>query len=274
MKNYINTVNDKYKNSKKAKVIPEIPQKLGRSCFDSEYKEKMEANYVPVGLDFASIEPVIINLKEDQEIVFVAKKKEMSMPFMNSFINTMLVYANVEMYIIDSFVRGMKKFANMPQTQGYTLDLEQCETIFETISNKLQARKERLIAGEEIQGEPTQVIIIHNKDAFAYISDTKPVRKLFDEITKDYKNYGVFVIYGDVEDEAVPYGSPDILKHLKDAKQAVVFDNLPLVKLYDVSSQFARKHTKPLLEDEAYWFRGPEIKKVKLITEDSEKEIS
>ena len=274
MKNYINTVNDKYKNSKKAKVIPEIPQKLSRSCFDSEYKEKMEANYVPVGLDFASIEPVIINLKEDQEIVFVAKKKEMSMPFMNSFINTMLVYANVEMYIIDSFVRGMKKFANMPQTQEYTLDLEQCETIFETISNKLQARKERLIAGEEIQGEPTQVIIIHNKDAFAYISDTKPVRKLFDEITKDYKNYGVFVIYGDVEDEAVPYGSPDILKHLKDAKQAVVFDNLPLVKLYDVSSQFARKHTKPLLEDEAYWFRGPEIKKVKLITEDSEKEIS
>ena len=274
MKNYINTVNDKYKNSKKAKVIPEIPQKLGRSCFDSEYKEKMEANYVPVGLDFASIEPVIINLKEDQEIVFVAKKKEMSMPFMNSFINTMLVYANVEMYIIDSFVRGMKKFANMPQTQEYTLDLEQCETIFETISNKLQARKERLIAGKEIQGEPTQVIIIHNKDAFAYISDTKPVRKLFDEITKDYKNYGVFVIYGDVEDEAVPYGSPDILKHLKDAKQAVVFDNLPLVKLYDVSSQFARKHTKPLLEDEAYWFRGPEIKKVKLITEDSEKEIS
>ena len=78
MKNYINTVNDKYKNSKKAKVIPEIPQKLGRSGFDSEYKEKMEANYVPVGLDFASIEPVTINLKEDQEIVFVAKKKEMS----------------------------------------------------------------------------------------------------------------------------------------------------------------------------------------------------
>ena len=268
MKQYIESINENYADCKHAKPIPEIPEKLCRSHYEDEYGKTLESNCVPIGLDFGTIDPVVIHLKEDQELAFVAKKKELAAPFIQIFIQSMLLHADVEMYIVDNFARTLKVYADVPQMQQYTLDIAESEMIFEAVLQKLTARKEMLAAGQEIDGEPVQVIILNNKDAFAYISDTKQVSRLFGEITGNYKNYGVFVIYGDVEDESVPYGAPDVLKHLKDAKQAIVFDNLPLVKMYDVSSQFARKHTKPLLEDEAYWFRGPEVQKIKLITED------
>ena len=196
------------------------------------------------------------------------KKKEIAEKYINVFIKSALLKANTDIYVIDNFDRFLCGYADYPQIQRYTLDVSESEVIFEEILMRLKHRKEMLVNGQDIKSEKPIVMIINSKDALEYISSTKPVLTLFNEITKTYKNMGVFVLYGDIEDEAVPYGAPELLKHLKDSRKAIVFDNLPMIKMYDVNSQFARKNTKQLLEDEGYWFNGPEIKKVKLITEE------
>ena len=268
MKQFVDDMNEKYDGYKDAKPIPAIPEILGRKHFENEYGKNIGKDFIPLGLDFGTIDPVMVNIREDQEIAFIAKKKEIAEKYINVFIKSALLKANTDIYVIDNFDRFLCGYADYPQIQRYTLDVSESEVIFEEILMRLKHRKEMLVNGQDIKSEKPIVMIINSKDALEYISSTKPVLTLFNEITKTYKNMGVFVLYGDIEDEAVPYGAPELLKHLKDSRKAIVFDNLPMIKMYDVNSQFARKNTKQLLEDEGYWFNGPEIKKVKLITEE------
>ena len=268
MKQFVNDMNENYDGYKEAKPIPAIPEILGRKHFEDEYGKNIGKEFIPLGLDFGTIDPVMVNIREDQEIAFIAKKKETAEKYINAFVKSALLKANTDIYVIDNFARFLCGYADYPQIQRYTLDVSESEVIFEEILMRLKHRKEMLINGQDIKSEKPIVMIINSKDALEYISSTKPVLTLFNEITKTYKNMGVFVLYGDIEDEAVPYGAPELLKHLKDSRKAIVFDNLPMIKMYDVNSQFARKNTKQLLEDEGYYFNGPEIKKVKLITEE------
>jgi S-DNA-T family DNA segregation ATPase FtsK/SpoIIIE len=267
MKQFVEKTNARYAGCKNAKQIPAIPEKLDRKMFQtmcSAYEKKC----IPVGLDFESIDPVGIRLEEDLEIAFVAKKKERASAFIKILIKTMLLQAQADFYLVDNFGRELAQYSDMPQIQRYTIDVTESEMIFEAVVNQLKLRKSMLMAGQPIDGEHTIVIVLNSKDALEYISATKPVLALYNEIIKTYKNYGVFIVYGDIEDEAIAYGGPELLKHIKDTKKAFVFDNASAIKLFDVNTQFARKHAKALEKDECYWFNGTDLKKVKLITED------
>ena len=42
----------------------------------NEYGKNIGKDFIPLGLDFGTIDPVMVNIREDQEIAFIAKKKE------------------------------------------------------------------------------------------------------------------------------------------------------------------------------------------------------
>lgn len=270
IREYISFIDEKYEEYNSAKLIPEIPEKLDRNLFHKEHSSMLESNCVPLGLDFASIEPAIINMNDDYEIALVGKNKARILSFLQSFVRSMQMYgskAGCEFFVIDNFARPLKYMADYPSTLKYTIDVAESEMILNAILEVLKTRKEMLIAGESIENEKKTILIVNSKEAMEYISQTKPVLAIFNEIVKNYKNYGVFIIYSDVENAAVAYGAPELLKRVKENRKAIFFDNLANSKLYDISTSLVRQYNKTLMDDEVYFISGNDLVKIKTIVE-------
>mgnify|MGYP000644666977 CR=1 FL=1 len=74
----------------------------------------------------------MVNIREDQEIAFIAKKKETAEKYINAFVKSALLKANTDIYVIDNFAL-LCGYADYPQIQRYTLDVSESEVIFEEI---------------------------------------------------------------------------------------------------------------------------------------------
>lgn len=83
---------------------------------------------------------------------------------------------------------------------------------------------------------------------------------------ESYKNYGLLVIYGNVDNVTIPYSAPELLKRIKDNRKAIIGDALNTVKIFDIPSAVVRSYDKPLMQDEAYIVMGPDLNKVKFIS--------
>lgn len=271
VREYIERTNERYEEYRSAKLIPAIPEKLDRNLFNKEYHALLTQAAVPMGLDFATIDPAVIDINEEYELALVGKNKEIVNGFLKTFVRSIHQYtekASCEYYVIDNFVRTLKYFNDMPATARYTIDVAESEMILTAIHEKLRMRKDMLIAGMDIKSESQIVLIINSKDVMEYISQTKPVMAIFNEIIKNYKNYGIFIIYSDIENATVPYGAPELLKRVKDNKKAILFDNLNVTKIFEIPTNIIRAYNKPLMHDEAYWLNGTDVNKIKLLLEE------
>lgn len=76
---------------------------------------------------------------------------------------------------------------------------------------------------------------------------------------------GVYFIFTFLEDAAIPYNSCEIVKGIKEHKNAIsVTGNIKEVKMIDVNSGVA-KTLKSLEDDNIYYFSGASVQRVKLI---------
>ncbi len=87
MRSFVNNINEKYFDYTGARQIPEIPTVLEWDVFRNQYMENIEKHSLPIGLDYASIEPISINLTDDAEISIVSKKRQNSNELTKRIIN-------------------------------------------------------------------------------------------------------------------------------------------------------------------------------------------
>ncbi len=266
IREFIEDNNEKYLTYKKVKLIPEIPELLSRKMLDDTYVANTDSDGISIGLDFATINSVSVSLTEMIEFALVAKKKSKVIPFLVETIGEIIRNGASELHIIDDFSMKLKAFSKEDGVINYTLDVNDIDGILRYVAKKLSDRKTALISGDENETYKTQVIVINSKDAMETISNTKPLLETFNTIVKSLKYFGILVIYGDVEDETIPFGAPELFKRIKESKKGLLFDDVFDSKIYDFGSQFVRDNRKQLESDEAYWINGSETKKVKLVS--------
>ena len=83
-----------------------------------------------------------------------------------------------------------------------------------------------------------------------------------------YKNYGVQIILSGVENAAVPYSGPEVLKRVKDGRKAIILDSLSTIKVFEIPSGIVRSQSKQLLDDEAFYLCGSDVARIKLIKQE------
>ena len=109
------------------------------------------------------------------------------------------------------------------------------------------------------------VLIINTTDAASYISENRTVLDTYKEIVKKYKNLKSLILFTNVENEAIAYGSPEVMKMMKDNYQFIMFEDLSAVKLFDCPMSLLKKFKTPLKDNEAYFLSGSELKKIKTV---------
>lgn len=271
VRNFVTSMNEFYEDYESATQIPCIPDSLVWRDFSKSYLKSVEIGDIPIGLDFATIEPVAANSKDDFEFAVLAKKREKVITFLNSFIKASQLsarFASLKIFVLDGVERELKQFKENPLTQRYSVEVSESELIIEDVLENLKANKNSLISDSETGHKlTTNIVILNSKEAVSYISSTKPVLEKFKEISEGYKNYGVLFVYSAVDNATVPYSGPEILKRIKDNKKALLLDNINTLKIFDIPAGQVRAFSKEILSDEGYWINGAEVQKVKLIKE-------
>ncbi len=269
---FVEDMNLEYEEYENAFKIPCIPDVLEWKEFRKGYGNKLEANEIPIGLDFATIEPVVVDTRGDFEFALIAKKKERVLSFLKSFTKIAQIFnknGQLRFFVLDGIERELKYLKDSPVMQYYSIEVSESELILDMVLENLNANKYNMVseAGDKADCV-TNIVIINSKEALEYISTTKPVLEKFKEICGSYKNYGVLFLYSAIENAPVAYSGPEMLKRIKENKKVLLLDNINTLKVFDVPAGQQRLYAKEISQSEGYWMNGTEIKKIKLFGEE------
>ena len=124
--------------------------------------------------------------------------------------------------------------------------------------------EERESSGSDSREKPI-ILLIHNKNAVAAISEDRGLLSIYKHILSLCRSSRSCIIYTNLDNDAIAFNSPEVLKILKENRQFLVFANATDIKMVDIPSSFVRKNGKPLDKNEAFWINGNDISRLKVV---------
>lgn len=270
VKMFVDEINAQYPNEV-AKKIPSIPEVLTFDYIDNNYNVHSSGYQYPIALDYANVDVVTLDLKSWNEFCIIGKDTSKKLAAINSIMASIhhnVLSKPVEMYIIDGVERQLKANADLGYVEKYTIDYSEIGTIFDSLMPELEKRRQLLMDGELDQlAKCAQIIIlINNKDAVEYMSSTKEILEIYTRMVKQFKSLGIAFIFSDIEDVAVGYSGPELLKKFKDSKKAIITSNLQEFKFCDLPSTAVRNNKTVNIGD-VFLLDGSDVTRIKLAEE-------
>lgn len=256
----------------RAKRIPEVPDNLDQSYIYDNFAINVQ-NQIAVSLNYQQVEPVCFDITSMPQLALVGKLTANMLGFEKALINEIKIsYFDrpAEVYIIDSLSRDLAKYADEPFVEEYSIDYSILSTIFENITSKLEERYTEVLEEglEVLDNKPLLFVLINNTSAIEYISASKELMSIYASIVTKYKAMKVMLVFGGINDEVIGYSSGDLLKKLKENKNAMIFTNLAEHKVFDVPAAFIRANKKPIDASQGYYLRETEIVKIRFAKEE------
>ena len=254
------------KHTQKAKRIPVVPEILLSNMLSEEYGVKSNEDKLFIGLNYANVMPVALNYARQDVLALSGSYVEAKVAFINYLKNSFLSL-DTEMYVLDDYSGTFSDLADDDRVELYSKSVDDLAEMLSTIKNTLVER----YAAREMHGNAAikqmkpVILIINTTDAASYISDNRTVLETYKEIVKKYKNLKSLILFTNVENEAIAYGSPEVMKMMKDNYQFIMFEDLSAVKLFDCPMSLLKKFKAPLKDNEAYFLSGSELKKIKTV---------
>jgi len=270
VKKFVDEINAQYPNEM-AKKIPSIPEVLSFDYIDNNYSVNMSGYQYPIALDYSNVDVVALDLKAWNEFCIIGKDAGKKLVAANSImaaIHHNVLSKPVEMYIIDGVERQLKAKSDLGYVEKYTIDYSEIGSIFDSLMPELEKRHQLLMDGELDQlAKCAQIIIlINNKDAIEYMSTTKEILEVYTRMVKQFKSLGIAFIFSDIEDVAVGYSGPELLKRFKDSKKAIITSNLQEFKFCDLPSTAVRNN-KTVNVGDVFLLDGSDVTRIKLAEE-------
>ena len=130
---------------------------------------------------------------------------------------------------------------------------------------ELAKRYAALLEGDEgiLDTSDLLLMVIDNADAVKAISDDPAGKAAYENIVKRYKNLNVAIAVVGMENMTVPYGSPDMLRYIKDHRHLFFFDDLANLKVFDLPVALTRRYKKKIEIGECYYLNEHECYKLK-----------
>ena len=106
------------------------------------------------------------------------------------------------------------------------------------------------------------LLVINSADVFKKVCADKNESKRLAEILKNATDAGAFVLCATVENQPVGFNSSEVLKVLKDERQAILFAQLTESKMFDISGRV--KADTSFNNTMGYRFNGSTYSKIKI----------
>ena len=258
-----------------AKRIPEVPDVFDLSYIRSNFAVNPKSQ-IAVALNYQYVEPVCFEIGTTPQIAIIGKQTANMVAFEKTLIQDIkenYFERPADVYIIDSLSRDLIQYAEEPFVQKYSIDYSMLGTIFEEVTGKLEERYSDVLEDgiEIIENKPLLFILVNNTSAIEYISNSKELMAMYNAIITKYKAMKVMMVFGGINDESIGYSSGDLLKKLKENKNAVIFTNPIDHKVFDIPSAFIRQNKKPIDHTQGYYLKENAIVKIRFAKEESDR---
>lgn len=250
-----------------AKRIPEVPAVLKQEYLEHTFGPAAKANYY-MGIDFDTVEPVLLNSLKDGYLVISGKENSGSSDYIRYLFRCMekrIFDEPVEAYVIDGFEQKLGILKDYGFVEQYTTDASEFEMIVDQIESTCEDRAERCQAegSDFLDEEPLLLVVVNHSAVYDAGKTTKEVCTQWKNIMKSYKNMKVLFILSGVENAAVGYGANDLMKQVKEGKNILFFDDLAALKLTDVPAAIQRQFKKPVEARDAYYITTGGVRKLR-----------
>ena len=265
---FVQKQNEKYAGMK-AMIIPEIPKELTISYMERTYPDYLQEGKVLLGLDYNTVLPATLDARQGGMLSISGKKEKGKDIFAKYLLEAMLLptFGNTELYILDDMTRRWSDYEYHPDTAVYDNTTASVQTIFDEVDQRVQSRYEDFAQRQEeaLKSEPWIVIVIESSDAVAEISADKKIIGTIKGMLGKYRMMKVLILMTNVENAAIPFSAPDLMKIVKDNRRYIIFDDISNIKLCDLSVSIAKKYAKPIEFCDAFYVNENELTKIKTV---------
>lgn len=270
IQNFIERVNAQYPDIR-AREIPAIPQVLDFQYLRKNFVLENQPFIYPVALDYAEVEVHWLDLGGMPDLCIVGKAEAAKLAVTKTILQAVHAYIldyRAKLFIVDSLDRPLKKWADMPYVETYTIDSFEIESMLEECAEEWKSRQEILKTEgiEGLEGVPLLLYLFQDETAAEVISDSRELCSLYENITKMSRMLKIVFIFANVRNETVGYNSPVILKKMKENRRAFLTDKLSDQKFFEIPLSAVRAFGE-FESGDVYSLNGSEIKRIKMVKE-------
>lgn len=253
----------------RARQIPNVPTFLTAAFLRSTMAQAPAPGMYAYGMSYANVAPVFANLNHQFCWALTGNDERGKHRFLHFFLQNALEMAQLgqaNLCILDDYQRRLKEYALHPATSVYITDPEETDSLFSEITTLLEDRLAKARLSEDGQPEgPTIIVVVNSPEIIRYISDSSLLMDQFNTMAEKYWRMKIFFLFSCMENKSISYSSPELLRYLRDKRQALLFDELGSIKPFDISLMVQRANARPRMNNEAFLLSEEEVTRIKLL---------
>lgn len=244
----------------KAVMIPMIPERLSlEEAMNENAGAFRMPGVLPVGMDFGTVELTSLSLSDMGSLVLLGdgESRDRFTANLLKMISHTAVFHNIEAYVADDKSKKLKECKEYGFVREYASDSAEALTIVTDFCDDVMHR-----ADDDERINSYIMLVINSMDLFKKICSDRNESKRMAEAVKNANEAGAFILFGAVENQPVGFNSSEVLKALKEERQAVLFAQLTDSKMFDISGR-VRPDTS-FNNTMGYRFSGSTYSKIKI----------
>lgn len=240
--------------------IPMIPERLLLSEVMSANASMFRSRGVlQIGMDFNTVELTSINLSVNHTLTLLGDVESKDR-FISNFIRMIsqtAVFHDLEAVVVDDKVGKLEECEKYGFVRKYTATSTEGLSMIADFCDDAQQRLKY-----DSRNDSYTMLVINNTDVFKRICADKNESRRLAETVKNANETGAFILFASVDNQPVGFNSSEILKVLKEERQAILFAQLTDCKMFDISGRI--KPDTSFNNTMGYRFNGSTYSKIKI----------
>ena len=269
IRKYVAEVNEKMGKMGRAKAIPLIPEVLTiqeiRQTFGAS-----QPYHIAAGLDYSTVDLVEMDLSQLGTLAVSGRKQSGKSNFIRHILYSLeenRENAPASVWIIDDIGKKLSGLQNLSIVQNYSLLPDKAIEMLAEWEIELKRRYDSLVTGDEtvLAEAPLLLLVAQNPEVANVISADKNALAQYKTIFSKFKALKVCVIFANIENAAISFGAPEVMKMVKEQKQFLLFEDLTNVKVIDLPLGSLRQFKKEIITGDAYYVKDNSVTKVRTV---------
>jgi S-DNA-T family DNA segregation ATPase FtsK/SpoIIIE len=249
-----------------ARRIPVIPATLTDEDLARDYGRLMNGAFkVVTGLDYASVEPLTVSFASIGTLAVTGRESAGRHNWVRYVIRTLSrrYPGKTEVFVVDGVARKLASLRGLENVRSYSVVPDDAPNLIQSMEQRLRARYDALMHGDEIEDDHLLVLLLDNLDAVDRINAAPAALAAYKNLMSRYKGLGACVLLPCVANENIPYSAPEMLKNIRDNHNVVFFGDVNTFKLYDLPLQVTKAFRKRIELGDGYFMYGNNCVKLK-----------
>lgn len=240
--------------------IPMIPEKLSlEDTMRGNMAFFRDRGVLPLGMSFETVELISINLMLHHTLSLLgdAESRIRFTVNMMKMIAQTAVFHNIEAVVLDDKTEKLKECEQYGFVKQYFSNAMEGVAAIADFCDEAMRRLDDQNSEENIQ-----MLVVNSAEIFNKICADKNESKRLVETVRNANETGIFLLFAAVENQPVGFNSSEILKLLKEERQAILFAQLTESRMFDVSGRI--KPDTSFDSTMGYYFDGSTYSKIKI----------